>query len=238
MNNRKHPAVSDTTLTRRYSRRINTNNKVEQIASLDACVDDIILSIASYLTSCELLKLALTCKRFGARITASADDDNERQDTCTNAIISDGSRAFVARLSATGNKESLEQSLRSCVKRDGDAISISHYILVDNQYWDIESKFVEEIGNMLLDRIRLQLESRDWSLMEEAALQKSLNLLSDSGEGCLMWKEGESWMGICHQLEQELELLEEAGNELEQEQPLSSDETGWCKSHLVSVSNL
>jgi len=64
-NSKKRPAVSDNTLTRRYSRRINANNNVD--ACLDDCVDDIILSIASYLTSCELLKLALTCKRFGAR---------------------------------------------------------------------------------------------------------------------------------------------------------------------------
>jgi len=270
MNNKKRPAVSDT-LTRRYSRRINTNNNVEQIASLDACVDDIILSIASYLTSCELFNFALTCKRFGAR-SVSADDDNERQDTCTNAIISNGSRAF-ARPSTTGdtvdryqqifdmkqvnrantfqecriithshipeqykvkfqNEEGelqngcqyiyptqvvsvenmtkrVEQSLRFCIERKEDAISVSHYIMLDLRRWGIESKFVEEVGTSMRERINVSLQNKCWSLMEEAALQKSLNLLSmnSSEGGCLMWREGGSWMGVCHQFEQELNVL-------------------------------
>ena len=292
MNNIKHPAVSDTTLTRRYSRRISANNNVEQIASLDACVDDIILSIASYLTSCELLNFALTCKRFGARSTASADEEDEQQEddiSESNVILSSGSRAFARpATSRTPEPQSkrfrsrtfmecviidhshitesyrvefqneglklhgdgiqwigqnlvvstedmtkrVEQSLRFCGKRDGDTISICGRFMADNQRWEIESKFVEEVGNRLLKRIRLQLESRDWSLMEEAALQKSLSRLSDSDEGCLMWREGESWMGICHQFEQELELLEEAGDELEKEEPNETDATD-----LVSLSS-
>ena len=289
MNNKKRPAVSDTTLTRRYSRRISANNNAED--SLDACVDDIILSIASYLTSCELFNLALTCKRFGARSTVSASEEDKQQDNISseiNTILSNGSRAL-ARPSSNGTAvvlgytrtkrsrtfmegviidhshitesyrvkfqneglmlhgnskqwihetevisiedmtKRVEQSLRFCVKRHGDNISIYGRFMADNQPWEIESKFVEEVGNRLLKRIRLQLESRDWSLMEEAALQKSFNLLSDP-DGCLMWREGESWMGIRHQLEQELELLEEAGDELEKEEPLESDATD-----LVSV---
>ena len=270
MNNKKRPAISDNTLTRRYSRRINNNNNVEQIASLDACVDDIILSIASYLTSCELLNLALTCKRFGARSTVSTKDDKQQDEISeTNAVLQNGSRAF-ARPSSNGtivlpqhysdrevifmegviidhshitesyriefqnqksklngnNKQWIDQtqvvsikdmakrvhqSLRFCItrKRDGDTISISHYITIDKR-WDIESEFVKSIATSMIERVKAQLEGRDWSLMEEAALQKSLSHLSE--EGCLMWREGESWMSICHQFEQELELLEKDVN--------------------------
>ena len=289
MNNKKRPAVSDNTLTRRSRRISDNNNNVE--ASLDACVDDIILSIASYLTSCELLKLALTCKRFGARSTVSANEEAEQQEDDineTNAVLQNGSRAFARpssngttvtytynndregtfmegviidhshitesyrvdfknhKLKLNGNNKQwihqkqivstedmikrVKQSLRFCVKREGDTISIHERFMADNQPREIESKFVEEEGNRLLTRIRLQLESREWSLMEEAALQKSFSHLSE--DGCLMWREGESWMGICHQLQQELELLEEAGDELEREEPNETDVTD-----LVSLSS-
>ena len=109
MNNcRKHAVVSDSTLTRHYSRRsISANNNVEQIASLDACVDDIILSIASYLTSCELFSFALTCKRFGARRSTVSADDDEQQDGDdiieTNGILQNGSRAFARPSSSETN---------------------------------------------------------------------------------------------------------------------------------------
>jgi len=269
MNNKKRPAISDSTLAHRYSRRINANNNFE--ASLDDCADDIILSIASYLTSCELLKLALTCKRFGARKgTAKEDDIQQDEISETNAVLQNGSRAFARpssngtivlpqhysdrevifmegvitdhshitesyriefqnqKLKLNGNNKQwidqtqvvsiedmtkrVEQSLRFCVKRDGDTISISHYITIDKR-WDIESEFVKSIATSMIERVKAQLEGRDWSLMEEAALQKSLSHLSE--EGCLMWREGESWMGICQQLEQELELLEKDVNVVE-----------------------
>ena len=277
MNNKKRPAVSETTtLIRRYSRRISSNNNVEQIASLDACVDDIILSIASYLTSCELFNFALTCKRFGARSTVSIEDEQQDGDDIieTNGILQNGSRAFARpssngtrvlpqhysdrevifmegviidhshitesyrvefqnhKLNLNGNNKQwidqkqvvsiedmtkrVEQSLRFCITRkrdgDGDTISISHYITIDKR-WDIESEFVKSIATSMIERVKVQLEGRDWSLMEEAALQKSLSHLSE--EGCLMWREGESWMGICQQLEQELELLEKDVNVVE-----------------------
>ena len=88
MNNKKRPVVSDTTLTRRYSHRIIVNDNDEQIASLDDCVDDIILSIASYLTSCELFNFALTCKRFGARSTEKVRD--EKDDVSGNNVFLSG----------------------------------------------------------------------------------------------------------------------------------------------------
>ena len=77
---------------------------VEQIACLDDCVDDIILSIASYLTSCELLKLALTCKRFGARAMVSAAPEEQVVEISeTNTVLQNGSRAF-ARPSSNGTR--------------------------------------------------------------------------------------------------------------------------------------
>jgi len=268
MNNKKRPAVSDTaTLTRRYSRRI-ANNNVK--ASLDDCVDGIILSIASYLTSYELFSFALTCKRFGARSTVSAASEEQVEISETNTVLQNGSRAFARpssngtivlpqhysdrevifmegviidhshitesyrvefqnhKLKLNGNNKQwidqtqvvsiedmtkrVKQSLRFCVKREGDTISISHYITIDKR-WDIESEFVKSIATSMIERVKAQLEGRDWSLMEEAALQKSLSHLSE--EGCLMWREGESWMGICQQLEQELELLEKDVNVVE-----------------------
>jgi len=110
----------------------------------------------------------------------------------------------------------VEQSLRFCVKRDGDTntISISHYIMIDKR-WDIESEFVESIATSMIERVDSSLQNKGWSLMEEAALQNSLNFLSMKDGGCLMWREGESWMGICQQLEQELELLEKDVNVVE-----------------------
>jgi len=280
-NNKKRPAVSDTTLTRRYSRRINANNNVE--ASLDDCVDDIILSIASYLTSCELFSFALTCKRFGARTMVSTNEDEQQEEDICEIISktdsdfdgrvrkaytvlpnglgvfarpsSNGTTIFARphqreesredmfmegviiehifttdsyrvkfqnqKLKSNGNNiqmihreelvsikyitKKIEESLRFCVKMEGDTISVSNYILVDSERWGIESRFVEEVGSGMLERVKSQLESRDCSLMEEAALQKSFNLLSE--DGCLMWREGESWMGICHQFDQELNVL-------------------------------
>ena len=58
------------------------------------------------------------------------------------------------------------------------------------------------------------LQSKDWSLMEESALQKSLSLLPK--DGCLMWREGESWMGIRKQFEKELDQLAEEVWEFEE----------------------
>jgi len=269
-NNRKRPAVSDSTLTRRYSRRIVANNNVD--ACLDDCVDDIILSIASYLTSYELLKLALTCKRFGARSTEKVrDKQDDAGETKDNAILSNGLRVFV-RPSTTGttvtysnnyqnrectfmegvitehshitesyrvefksqklklngnniqwvNQDELvsvedmtkrvEQSLRFCVKREEDSLSTNHYIMLDLGRWGIESKFVESIATSMMEQMNVSLQNKDWSLMEEAALLKAISLSSE--EGYLMWREGESWMGVCQQLEQEMKLLEEEYNVL------------------------
>jgi len=273
-NNRKRPAtVSDNTLTRRYSRRINTNDNDEQIASLDDCVDDIILSIASYLTSCELFNFALTCKRFGARSTESKvrDKEDDAGETNDNAILSNGLRVF-ARPSTTGTtvtyrhyysdrecmfmegvitehshitesyrvefksqklklngnniqwvnqdelvsledmKRRVERSLRFCVKREEDSLSTNHYIMLDLGRWVIESKFVESIATSMMEQMNVSLQNKDWSLMEEAALLKAISLSSE--EGYLMWREGESWMGVCQQLEQEMKLLEEEYNVL------------------------
>ena len=47
----------------------------------------------------------------------------------------------------------------------------------------------------------------NWSLMEEAAIRRSFRFLSVDDESCIMWREGESWMGICRQFERELEVL-------------------------------
>ena len=282
MNNKKRPAVSDNILTRRYSRRINANNNAE--ASLDDCVDDIILSIASYLTSCELFSFALTCKRFGARRSTVSANEDEQQDGDdiieTSGILQNGSTIF-ARPSSNGTRvlhqsyhqelpssertrkvmfhegviiehsfttesyrvefdtsylksrgnnkqwihktelvsiedmtKRVEQSLRYCgVKMEGHAIYVSHYIMVDKQRWGIRPSFIKDIGSSSLERVRLQLESRDWSLMEEAALRKLLNLLTE--EGYLMWREGESWIGIFHRFEQELNLLSREATKLE-----------------------
>ena len=291
MNNKKRPAVSDNTLTRRYSRRINANNNAE--ASLDDCVDDIILSIASYLTSCELFSFALTCKRFGARRSTVSADDDEQQDGDdiieTNGILQNGSRAFARPSSSETNHlyryhrhrdregtfvaceitdhshitesytvkfdnetygtqwvdqkqvvsiedmtKRVNQSLRFCVNRkrdgDGDTISIRWEFMADNQPWKIESEFVEPIATSMRKRMDASLENKDWSLVEEAALQKSLSLLPK--DGCLMWREGESWMGVCHQFEKELNRLIEEDCELEKEEPDETDATD-----LVSLSS-
>ena len=291
MNNKKRPAVSDNTLTRRYSRRINNNNNVEQIASLDDYVDDIILSIASYLTSCELFNFALTCKRFGAREGTTKENDIQQNDINeSNTILSNGSRVFArpssngtrvlqsnyhqelpsnersrkvmfhegvitehsfttesyrvefknGKLKLNGNNKQwihqsevvsiedmtkrVEQSLRYCgVKMEGHAIYVSHYIMVDKQRWGIRPSFIKDIGSSSLERVRLQIESRDWSLMEEAALRKLLNLLTE--EGYLMWREGGSWIDVCHQFEKELNRLAEEDCELEKEEPNETDAT-------------
>ena len=144
MNNKKCPAVSDN-LTRRYSRRINNNNNVEQIASLDDCVDDIILSIASYLTSCELFNLALTCKRFGARTTASAneEDEDEQQDDISesNVILSSGSRAFARPgNSRTPGPQSTtrEGTFVECVIIDHSHITESYRVEFQNERYNIQ----------------------------------------------------------------------------------------------------
>ena len=273
MNNKKRPAVSDNTLTRRYSRRINANNNAE--ASLDDCVDDIILSIASYLTSCELFSFALTCKRFGARrSTVSTNEDDKQHDEIseTNGILPNGSRAFARPSSSETNHlyryhrhrdregtfmaceitdhshitesytvkfdnetygtqwvdqkqvvsiedmtKRVNQSLRFCVNRkrdgDGDTISIRWEFMADNQPWKIESEFVEPIATSMRKRMDASLENKDWSLVEEAALQKAISLLPK--DGCLMWREGESWMGVCRQFEKELDQLVEEDWEFE-----------------------
>jgi len=276
-NNKKRPAVSDTTLTRRYSRRINANNNAE--ASLDDCVDDIILSIASYLTSCELSNFALTCKRFGARKGTAKEDDIQQNDVNkSNIILSNGSRVFARpsfdgtrvlhrsyhrelppnersrkvmfhegviiehsfttgsyrvefqnqKLKLNGNSKQwihqtevvpteemtkrIEQSLKFCVKIEGDAIHVSHYIMVGKERWEIRSGFIKSVVVGMANRIRSKV-NRNWSMMEEAALRRALSLVSR--EGYLMWGERESWIGICHQFEQELNLLSEEAIKLE-----------------------
>ena len=112
------------------------------------CSDDIVLSIALYLPSHDLLSLALSCKRFGLGGT-----NNEMMS------FEDMTRKYIVKM-----------------EDDGGAFSICHNVYDDKSINDWPSKSVQvtEIKNSDTE----QRVVRNWSLMEEAALRRVLEYLS------------------------------------------------------------
>lgn len=152
---------------------------------LDSCCsDDIVLSIASYLRPIDHLSLALTCRRYGLG---------------TNEIMS---------LEDMTRKIQQQQMKYLLHMTDESAISISFYIpdksINDNlSYWP---ECIEMIKTRKkAEKLNTSFGVRSWSLMEEAALRRTLMFLSRD-KGILVWK-GESWMGIYDDFRAELTTL-------------------------------
>ncbi len=71
----------------------------------------------------------------------------------------------------------------------------------------------------VLPKFKLDEESSlngrgQFSLMERAALQMTMNIVS-LDNGCIRWRYGEPWMGMYRKFERELEVLNERMNSLE-----------------------
>ena len=132
------------------------------------CSDDIVLSIALYLPSHDLLSLALSCKRFGLGSTTNNDEMMSFEDMTRK--IQQPQMKYIVQME----------------DYDGGAISICHNVH-DYKVAEIKNSDTEQRG------------VRNWSLMEEAALQRALEYLSRD-KGSLVWRDGVSWMGIYNKI--------------------------------------
>ncbi|KAL7548542.1 hypothetical protein ACHAWF_011832 [Thalassiosira exigua] len=243
--------------------------------AIDACNDDIVVSIASFLPSRDLLSLALTCRRFGARDDPSPPfggipigwrdsilrttklkvgskalampngrgesmlreceiigrrtkrcgfhmysieqhdewDCYEVQFHCKKSNSIGQGKQWMHEREVIGLEDMTKRMKKNLVyhveKREGGDISICRFTL--DERMNVCPSFVQKIGtekSKELNEAYFEGGWKKWSLMEEVALQKSIEIVAES-EGCLLWREGQSWIGNLRQFEREVEVLSE-----------------------------
>ena len=113
-------------------------------------------------------------------------------------------------ISREGMAERVEQNMKYFVSKSKGVIG--HH--TDKQTSIAATEFIQGVYDRKVVQLNQSLHQHRgklWSLMDEAAKRMAFKcLLGDVGEedNCsLVWKEEESWMGICHKFEQELEAL-------------------------------
>ena len=106
--------------------------------------------------------------------------------------------------------ERVEQNMKYLVSKSKGVIGYH----TDTQTSIASTEFIQGVYDRKVVQLNQSLHQHRgklWSLMDEAAKRMAFKyLLADVGEedNCsLVWKEEESWMGICHKFEQELEAL-------------------------------